>query len=208
MKNFIIVIFISAIVEMTMAGVLSGRLIVLDPGHGGVDNGAVGPTGLKEKTINLELALDLYEILKVQGADVILTRKSDKAMYLSDRIAIANEKHADLFVCIHHNSVENAPEVDRTQVYYWSATDTSKDAALDILNSLESSLGLKGNLLRNDFKVLRLAKVPAVLDEMSFISSPKREEWLRDPFNIWREALALDDGILKYFDRSSKAIKR
>ncbi len=201
MKNFIILIFMLAIVEMTMAGVLSGKLIVLDPGHGGMDNGAVGPTGLKEKTINLELALDLYEILKAQGANVILTRKNDETMYLSDRIAIANEKHADLFVCIHHNSVENAPEIDRTQVYYWSATDTSKNAAIDILSSLENFFGMKGNLLRTDFKVLKLAKVPAVLAEMSFISSPKREKWLRDPFNIWREALALDDGILKYFDQ-------
>ncbi len=200
MKKSFVFVLILAIVEMTMAGVLSGKLIVLDPGHGGIDDGAIGPTGLKEKTINLELALSLCKILQTQGASVLLTRRTDETVSLSARIALANEKHAALFVCIHHNSIQNAPEVDRPQVYYWSATDTSKRAARFILDSLERFFTVKGNLLRNDFKVLKLAEVPAVLVEMSFISSPKREKWLRDPFNIWREALALDDGILRYFD--------
>ena len=85
---------------------LNGKVIVLDPGHGGVDEGASGPTDLLEKTINLELALDLEKILKAQGATVYMTRTKDKYVYLSDRIELANKEHADLFVCIHHNSLE------------------------------------------------------------------------------------------------------
>ncbi len=188
------------VASIGIGGVLGGKVIVLDPGHGGIDTGAIGRDGLLEKKINLDVALDLWKILKIQGATVYMTRKTDKTVYLEDRIDLANEKHADLFVCIHHNSVENAPEVDRTQVFYWSATDTSKMAAGELLKSFERSFNLKGQLVRNDFKVLRLAKVPAVLVESCFMSSPQREKWLRDPYNLWREALALDNGILKYFD--------
>lgn len=196
--TFLIFIFLAA--SIVTGEVLSGKVIVLDPGHGGIDNGAIGPTGLLEKKINLKVTLDLCEILKIQGATVYMTRRSDKAVYLKDRIALANEKHADLFVCIHHNSVENAPEVDRTQVFYWSATDTSKIAAGELLKSFERLFNLKGQIIRNDFKVLKLAKVSAVLVESCFMSSPQREKWLKDPYNLWREALALDDGVLKYFD--------
>ncbi len=185
---------------MMIGEVLSGKVIVLDPGHGGVDDGAIGPSGLLEKKINLDVALDLWKILNLQGATVYMTRKTDKTVYLKDRIELANKEHANLFVCIHHNSVKNAPEVDRTQVFYWSTTDTSKVAADELLKSFERIFNLKGQLIRNDFKVLRLAKVPAVLVESCFMSSPQREKWLRNPRNLWREALAIDDGILKYFD--------
>ncbi len=199
MKTALFILFLLA-ASMAIGGVLSGKVIVLDPGHGGIDDGAIGVGGLLEKKINLDVALDLCKILTVQGATVYMTRKTDKAVYLKDRIDLANKKHADLFLCIHHNSVENAPEVDRTQVFYWSATDTSKMAAGELLKSFERLFNLKGQLIRNDFKVLRLAKVPAVLVESCFMSSPQRAKWLRDPHNLWREALALDDGVLKYFD--------
>ena len=62
------------------------------------------------------------------------------------------------------------------------------------------ALNIEWKVKRNDFKVLRIAEVPAVLVESSFISCVKREKWLRNPLNIWKEAVAIDYGILTYFD--------
>jgi N-acetylmuramoyl-L-alanine amidase len=179
---------------------LSGKIIVLDPGHGGIDKGASGPTGLLEKTINLELALDLEKILKAQGATVYMTRTKDKYVYLSDRIELANKEHADLFVCIHHNSLEGYPNFDETEVYYWNENDSSKMAAEALAQAVGKALNIRWKVKKNDFKVLRIAEVPAVLVESSFISCVKREKWLRNPLNIWKEAVAIDYGILTYFD--------
>jgi len=183
----------------TFMTVLAGKTIVLDPGHGGIDTGAIGPDGLLEKTINLQVALDLASILKVQGAHVVLTRATDVYVSLKDRIDIANKLHADLFLCMHHNSIEGAPDVDRPQAYYWSTTDSSEMAAKIFLEEFDNFTGTKGDLIQEEFYVLRYAQVPAVLIEPFFMSDPTREAWLENPINIWKEALVYDNAILKYF---------
>lgn len=183
----------------TFMNVLSGKIIVLDPGHGGEDTGAIGPTGLLEKTINLEVALDLASILKAQGASVYLTRATDVYVSLQARIALANNLHADLFLCMHHNSIEGAPDIDRPQAFYWSTTDNSELAAKIFLEAFENFTGVQGDLIQEEYYVLRYAEVPAVLIEPFFMSNPAREKWLENPINIWKEALVYDNGILKYF---------
>jgi N-acetylmuramoyl-L-alanine amidase len=183
----------------TFMNVLAGKIIVLDPGHGGEDTGAIGPTGLLEKTINLQVALDLASILKVQGASVYLTRATDVYVSLQARIALANNLNADLFLCMHHNSIEGAPDIDRPQAFYWSTTDTSELAAKIFLEGFENFTGVQGDLIQEEYYVLRYAQVPAVLIEPFFMSNPAREKWLENPVNIWKEALVYDNGILKYF---------
>lgn len=183
----------------TFMNVLAGKIIVLDPGHGGEDTGAIGPTGLLEKTINLQVALDLASILKVQGASVYLTRATDVYVSLQTRIALANNLNADLFLCMHHNSIEGAPDIDRPQAFYWSTTDTSELAAKIFLEGFENFTGVQGDLIQEEYYVLRYAQVPAVLIEPFFMSNPTREKWLENPVNIWKEALVYDNGILKYF---------
>lgn len=210
MKNlFLLFLMLSLLLSLTFASnvtssatfmnVLNGKIIVLDPGHGGEDTGAIGPTGLLEKTINLAVALDLASILKAQGATVYLTRATDVYVSLRSRIDLANNLHADLFVCMHHNSIEGAPDIDRTQAFYWSTTDTSELAAQTILEAFENFTGVKGDLVREEYYVLRYAQVPAVLIEAFFMSNPARETWLENPINLWKEALIYDNGILKYF---------
>ena len=81
-------------------------VIVVDPGHGGDDLGAVGPSGTKEKDINLQISKKLQSILEDRGFNVILTRDSDRFVSLADRTKIANEAGADLFISIHCNSSE------------------------------------------------------------------------------------------------------
>ena len=86
-------------------GLKIGR-IVIDPGHGGHDTGTIGPTGLMEKDLCLDVALRLGKIIeqKLPGADVVYTRSDDTFVPLEDRTRIANEAKADLFVSIHANS--------------------------------------------------------------------------------------------------------
>ncbi len=99
-------------------GLKIGR-IVIDPGHGGRDTGTIGPHGLMEKDVCLDVALRLGKLIeeKLPNADVIYTRKDDTFVSLEERTAIANEAHADLFISIHANSSHD-PEARGIETYY------------------------------------------------------------------------------------------
>jgi N-acetylmuramoyl-L-alanine amidase len=84
-------------------GLKIGR-IVIDPGHGGHDTGTIGPTGIREKDVVLEVALKLAKLLEGTGSEVVMTRHDDSFIPLEERTAIANEKDADLFISIHANA--------------------------------------------------------------------------------------------------------
>ena len=113
----------------TMARALGLKInrIVIDAGHGGHDSGTIGPDGLEEKNVALDVALRLGALLKQRlGADVIYTRDDDTFIPLETRTAIANKAQADLFISIHANSSPD-PEVRGVEVYYLNFT-TSADA--------------------------------------------------------------------------------
>jgi len=95
--------------------------IAIDPGHGGYDTGAMGPHGLMEKNLCLDVALRLGRLIQenVPGAEVIYTRTTDKYVSLEDRTAIANRAHADLFISIHANS-SDSPQARGVETYYLS----------------------------------------------------------------------------------------
>jgi N-acetylmuramoyl-L-alanine amidase len=100
-----------------MLGLKIGR-IVLDPGHGGHDTGTVGPGGLMEKDLVLQVAQELKKLLEERlGAGVMLTRTDDTFVSLEERTAIANQHQADLFVSIHANS-SSARSTSGTETYY------------------------------------------------------------------------------------------
>ena len=98
--------------------------IVIDPGHGGKDTGAIGPSGIKEKTVTLAVSKKLVQILKTKfDAQVFLTRTEDKTMPLEMRNAFANKKKADLFISIHANANKDR-KVSGIETYYLNnATD-------------------------------------------------------------------------------------
>lgn len=103
------------------------RTVVIDPGHGGVEVGAIGPGGLVEKNVTLEIAHRLAALLRQQGLRVILTRDSDEVVSLEQRTAIANQYKADLFLSIHLNA---APvSVARGSETYFLSLDATDDAA-------------------------------------------------------------------------------
>jgi N-acetylmuramoyl-L-alanine amidase len=125
-----------------LAGPEQGALVVvLDPGHGGKwpHDGARGPRGLREKNIALAVALKTKQLLEAEGATVILTRETDEDVSLADRVRIANEAGADLFVSIHCNSMEKSDDRKITrgiETYFLSPDPT--DAEAKMLAELEN----------------------------------------------------------------------
>ncbi|MHB2009357.1 MAG: N-acetylmuramoyl-L-alanine amidase [Acidobacteriaceae bacterium] len=116
-------------VQQSMARVLGLRVrrIVIDAGHGGHDSGTIGPDGVEEKDIALDVALRLGHLLQQRlGAEVIYTRRTDRFVPLEERTAIANAAHADLFLSIHANSSSD-PEVRGVETYFLNFT-ASPDA--------------------------------------------------------------------------------
>lgn len=117
--------------RLTPEGDLAYRVkrVVIDPGHGGFDSGAVGPTGLKEKDVTLDLAQRLKRRISEKGKiKCFLTRTGDYYIPLSERTVIANQYQADLFVSIHINANENR-KAHGCETYYCSETASSKEAA-------------------------------------------------------------------------------
>lgn len=105
----------------------SQRIVVLDPGHGGVEQGAVGPTGLEEKTVALDLARRLAILLERDGTTVVLTRDDDRLVPLDDRTATANHNRAELFVSIHLNSARSSRAFG-AETYFLSPDATDDEA--------------------------------------------------------------------------------
>jgi len=114
------------------------RLIVIDPGHGGKDPGAVGGRGTREKDVNLAAALELSRVLKERGDfDVLLTRDEDVFVPLSERSDMANDKSADLFVSLHCNAAGSKRE-NGFEVY--SVSETATDPAAEALAAAENAV--------------------------------------------------------------------
>lgn len=107
-------------------GLKVGR-VVLDPGHGGADTGSIGPTGLREKDLVLDLASRLERLLEKRlGTDVILTRRTDKFVPLEERTAIANQHAADLFLSIHANSSRHR-KVSGVETFFLNFASTASE---------------------------------------------------------------------------------
>jgi len=102
-------------------------IVVLDPGHGGIETGAVGASGLEEKAVTLDLARRLKPLLEKQGLTVVLTRDEDRVMPLDDRTAIANQNRAELFVSIHVNASKRKSAVG-AETYFLSTDATDAEA--------------------------------------------------------------------------------
>jgi N-acetylmuramoyl-L-alanine amidase len=188
----------------------TGKIIAIDPGHGGYDPGAVGKLGTKEEDINLDIAKRVAKLLEARGAKVIMTRTSDKDVSLAQRTSIANSAKANLFVSIHINANENAA-LGGTSTYVHSGAKTarvqeSNRLARYIQSELVKTLGLRDiGVKYADFAVLRTSTMPAVLCELAFISNIPEEKYMNtDGFkNAAAEAIVKGIGI--YFSEKRNA---
>lgn len=153
--------------------------VVIDPGHGGTDTGAVG-NGLVEKTLNLEIALRLRDLLELDTADplgggewdVRMTREADVTVSLADRVMLANNWPADRFVSIHHNAFSSSA-ANGTETFSFSSGTTSAALRDRVQEELLLGLGLADRGAKTaNFYVLRETTMPAVLSEGGFLTSP------------------------------------
>jgi N-acetylmuramoyl-L-alanine amidase len=149
------------------------KVIVIDAGHGGNDPGAIGPNGLKEKDIALEIAYELKRLFdKDKNYNVILTRKDDIFIPLAERTNIANEKRANLFISIHCNANINR-KVSGFEVYFLSerASDASAFATANLENSVIELEGKPTPKLAGIQKMLWSMMQNEYLNESSELSS-------------------------------------
>ncbi|MCK5684114.1 N-acetylmuramoyl-L-alanine amidase, partial [bacterium] len=182
---------------------LSAFTIVLDPGHGGKATGAVGPGGLTEKQVNLEVALVLRDLLEERNCKVIMTRIDDHNVKMSGRTALVKKHRADLFLSLHHNATLAKKWKNHTQTYYAMKQDQSSrllgrdihEAMCGMFNFPESKL-LSGN-----YYVLRNCGVTSVLGEPCFLTDPVWEDYLHLRSVICNEAIAYYRGIIRYLSR-------
>lgn len=222
------------------------RCIVIDPGHGGHDTGTIGPGGLAEKDVALDIARRLRASLRAElpGVEIILTRDNDRYITLEERTAIANARNADLFISIHANASQSsatsgietyvldpnavkdaegakdkgapdAPKVKQASAAYVSVGFGSQIAESRKLAGLVQGSLVRGISAKNpssardrgikhaSFAVLRGARMPSILAEVSFVSNPDDENRLRTPGFRQRIASALTSGIRAYVRKNS-----
>jgi N-acetylmuramoyl-L-alanine amidase len=199
---------------------LVGRRIALDPGHGGFFKGSLGVHGLTEAEVNLAVALKLRELLAARGAQVLLTRSSDRDYLspadstlrsdLAERARLANAWGPDLFLSIHHNADPGgAHDVNETQTYYKLGDDgPSLDAAESVHRALVHNVGIEKNkVVPGNYFVLRNVEAPAILTESSFLTNPDVEARLALPEKQELEAEALLIGLSRYFARRVPVVR-
>ncbi|MBU3143562.1 N-acetylmuramoyl-L-alanine amidase [Clostridium sp. CF012] len=177
--------------------------IVLDAGHGGNDPGAIGPTGLKEKTVTLAVTLKVGSILAKNGVETIYTRTSDnvdwstnEAQNLQARCDISNKANPDYFVSIHANSATAAAVGIET--YYYAGNVSGAKLAQAVQTELIKATGNTNRGIKTaNFYVLKNMDATAILVETSFISNPVEEKLLASDDYQNKLAKAISTGILK-----------
>jgi N-acetylmuramoyl-L-alanine amidase len=193
---------------------VAGKVIVVDPGHGGIDPGCVGRSGVQEKEVNLELARRLAVFLNQAGARVILTREGDYDLSdekyraqlnlrqkddLEARVEIARKYQADLFISIHVNAI-SLSDCWGAQVFYHPQSREGKRLAGLIQQELIKTVGESYRWIKpEDFFVLRSVGCPAVIVEAGFISHPREETLLQDPVYQNKLAWCVYAGVVRYF---------
>lgn len=192
---------------------LSGRIIVLDPGHGGPDGGAVGGDVL-EKEIALKVAAKLRDYLQQQGALVLMTREMDsdladkdtrgysrrKVEDLRRRVALINESEADLFISIHLNAIPS-PRWRGAQTFYYGSLIENERIAKFIQAELRSNLENTNRVAKmiDTVYLLKYVKKPGALVEVGFLSNPQERELLASDHYQTKLAASIYKGILRYF---------
>lgn len=186
---------------------LLGKIICIDPGHGGSDPGAAGPTGTKEKDNTLAISLLLRERLERNGATVFMTRDTDKDVSYPDssadeelgaRVDVANESGADIFISVHNDSFTNPTAVGTTTFHYGDAE--SARLAGHVQKCLVDELGTRDRGSRfASFYVIRYTDMPAILVEVAFISNPEEEVLLASVDGRFKAAESVFQGVVKYF---------
>lgn len=193
---------------------LSGKVIVLDAGHGGVDGGALSKQGLIEKDLNLAIALQLRDYLQEAGALVYMTREGDydlagegtrgysrrKTEDLLERARQVKEREADLMISIHMNSIPQT-RWSGAQTFYYPNHPGNETLAYFIQEELRRNLE-NTNRLAGEVNTVYLLKaiedIPTALVEVGFLSNPGEAKRLADPAYQKQVAASIYQGIIRF----------
>lgn len=190
---------------------LKGRKITIDAGHGGNDSGAIGPTGVMEKSVTLRIANELRRLLVAEGATVYMTRTTDtevssKGANASDieelqaRCDVANNSKSDIFISIHMDSFSSGAAKGTTGYYYSLGSKRSRDLADKVRQGVIDQIGTSSRGTQScNFYVVKHTDMPATLVEVAFISNPQEEQLLNSEEGIKKAAQGIADGIADYF---------
>ncbi len=188
-----------------------GGLIVIDAGHGGKFTGARARSGLYEKDVNLAVARELARRLERMGWRVKLTRHNDRPLSsnlnadLDARVALANGARADLFVSIHANHAADR-SVHGYEIYHYRGSRTGKQFAEAIHHALRRSVpDIDRGVKSAGFRVIKRARMPAVLIETGFMSHEGSARRLGQPAYQRRLAAAIAEGVQAFFDGQRRA---
>ena len=188
---------------------LRGTKIMVDPGHGGSDAGAQGPAGNKEAHVNLGVSLKLRDKLVGLGADVRMTRDTDRNVSrpgapqgeeLRARVKLANEWPAEVYVSVHSNSAENSAAHGTETYHSRNASQASRRMAANVNEEMVKATGFRDRGVKAaNFHVIKNTHMPAVLVETGFISNAVEEGHLVDPVMQDKMAQAITNGVEQTF---------
>ncbi|MED4130204.1 N-acetylmuramoyl-L-alanine amidase [Shouchella miscanthi] len=179
---------------------IQGKRIVLDPGHGGNDPGAIA-NGLIEKNLNLDIALKTKNLLERAGATVIMTRTTDIFITLQNRALIANTSNADIFISIHNNAFNGIANGTET---FWHGRNERANS-IRLANSLQNAVVSKAGttnrrVAEGNFHVIRETLIPSALLEVAFMDHLGDAEKLSQQSFLHDSAKGILIGITNYFN--------
>ncbi len=175
---------------------IKNKTIIIDPGHGGNDTGAMR-YGVLEKNLTLDIALKVRDILKEKGfKKIIMTRSVDKTLTLQDRVDIANSNNADIYVSIHINASVKS-EINGIETHYYSQNgyNVAKVMHKELISKIDA---LDRGLFKSKFYVINHTEAPAVLLELGFISNDKERNSMQSEKRQTDSAQAIAEGIINY----------
>lgn len=205
--TFVILSIIAFILYYTLPHSLAsnGHIIVIDAGHGGKDPGTTSVTGTYEKEITLDLAFYVQEALEKRGFTVKMTRFDDSFIPLDERVTIASQTNADLFVSLHANALTTDPTLRGIQVLYYP-DEEGRNAAISesFAHSLSSALQTpnRGAIPRKDLTVLRDTTMTSLLIETGFLTNQEEAALLESNSYQKKMAQFIADAIEQSFNES------
>ena len=182
---------------------LAGIKVLINPGHGGPETGAAGPTGVWAKDVSLSVSLLLQDELLNRGAVVVMTRETDLDVSLAERQRQIAQTEPAIALTIHHTSVEENGDAEGSQGVrsYWYHPQ-SHGAAVFLHNYLVERLDrVAGGVYWNNLALTRPSEAPAVVLELGFMTHPQEFEWITDKNAQRALAKVLADGIVTWLHR-------
>ena len=194
---------------------VSGKIIVIDAGHGKPDEGAQSSRGTTEAETNLKIALKLQNLLEQSGSSVVLTRSDENAIYdldaktlkekkisdIHNRVKIGNESSADIFVSIHLNKIPQQ-QYDGWQTFYNAKSQDGQKLAVAIQNNLNNAIQKENNRVAKSIEniyIIKHVEIPITIVECGFLSNPEEEQKLLEDDYQNRLAWGIYNGIVDYF---------